>query len=403
MTETPSSQPAFIGVTQDSRGVLHMGEATPDGVAGFTHENHVPPSSVSEADLAASAALTATRARSHAQAHRHSALDDETGLYLDVRAGKVLPGFGIVTYGNFLGAAKYADALNQQIVDERVAHQTTPKLPAKKSSSAESQTGVTQTEFPELDSRVRLQVINEAAGTPATNVEKLDAFYVLGVGGDYKQLHEYLGETRGKAIKDARRKGIHGNKAREEADRAVLSRIQQWGDYIASAQIDELNLRTLKGLVEDEVNPRLPLAEVAGETHPGYGPLVRYIDTKKVRDANIDPGFDPLRTKEIRPGQNFADQHKVIVDRYTAPDLDETDDVKLVRQHIRDVIGSFEIGKLWQPIRKTPDGEYVTLLSEAIGEQAKRQKFWSAALERIVGPRKRDARQILADLGITNS
>lgn len=389
-------QPAFIEVTKDIRGTLHVGNVNPEGVPRIAQEEFIPESLVSEADLAASAAFALTRNHSHAQNHSHSALDEETGLYLDVRAGKVLPGFGIVTYTNFLKAMKHADALNQKIVDERAALQTTPKLPKNKTES-----GVQEQELPEIDSRVRLQIIQEEAGTPATNVEKLDAFYILGVGWDYRLIHEYLGETKGNIIKVAREKGIYGNKAKEQGERAVLSRLQQWGDYLASARMDEMHLNALKQLINDQTNPNLLLPEVAGWNHPGYGVLVRYLDTKKVRGANIDPGFDPLCTKEIRPGKNFADQHKVIVDRYTAPDL-KGEDIDIVRQHIQDGIKGMKIGVLWQPIRKTPDGEHITLLDEAIEEQVKREKFWTKALEKIVGPRKRDVRQILADLGIAN-
>ena len=400
--ESIPEQSAFIPVTQDPRGGLSIGEVTAEGAPGLIRENYIPPSAASEEQLAIDAANRVVRSHSTAQYLKHSALDNETGLYIDVRPGKVLPEFGIVTHNNFLKAMHFADSLNKKIWDERAEIQKTPKLPKRKEGEIIVNADG-KVEAPELDSRVRLLVIEEKAGTPATNVEKLDAFYLLAIDNDYKLLHEHLGETKGKVIKNVRsQEGSSKHSAHEAGERAVLSRIQQFGDYIASAQIDEINLRRLMNEVYTFNNPRLKLTEALGSTHPGYGVLVRYIDTKSMKLSNLDPGFDPLRTKEIRPAQNFPDQHKVIVDRYTAPDL-EGEDVNFVRKHIQHTVEELTLGYLWQPIKKTADGRHISLLEEAIQEQVKRQKFFADALHLIVGPRKRDAQTILAILGLLNS
>lgn len=377
--ETSPDQPAFIDVTYDGfSGQKRITGISEDGYFPVAPEPYIPPTTITEEQLAASAAFAATANRRLAQLGKHSARD-EKGDFTNVKPGKVLPGFGIVTHTNLNDAKSFADKLNEQMRSQNEPH--------------------TDVEIPLLDSRQRLEALQNdprAKFIPSTHTEKVTALSVLDAKSRL-DVYRYFNETRRKQYKEGRKNGMSDEKAKEYAQDAFRSRLHEVGDFLASATTDIIALEDLQSKTNDIVSPRLKLTESIG-WHPGYAPFVRYLDGVAMQSGK-EFSFSPLTPVEDRPAQNFDGQHKIIDDPYTAPSH-KTENVSQVQAHIQEVIAAETIGSLRSAVR-LPEGNFITRLDKAIENQQNRQKFWLHVLESFTGNDARLAQNILKTLGFS--
>lgn len=383
------NQPAFISAKEtlgDFGGLRKVvGEVTLDG--SFPADEVLQPSAPKELtpeEIVFSQRVKETVLKDkhrHDQLGSHSAIGNSpNGTYEGgTRPGMWLPGFGVVTYANRVKAIDFARQLD---VERR-----TTNVDASE-------------EMPLLESRQRLAVLRDdprARFLPSTDTEKTTAFTIL----DAKKrsdVHKYFNETRRKQYKEAETQGMSKTEARLYAQDAFRSRLHEAGDFLVSAMMDKIALEALDRQVNAIVNPSLRLTEAIGVSHPGYAPFVRYLDGIALRDEGEEFAFNPLRPVEDRPAKNFDGQHKVIDDPYTTQHF-ESENVQLAQAHTAAVIDTETIGSLRSAVR-TPEGNFITRLDEAIENQERRQAFWVNVLRSFNGKDAELAQDILKTLGL---
>ncbi len=174
-------------------------------------------------------------------------------------------------------------------------------------------------EYETLNNHEKLEVLLEdpnAAFLPATNREKTTALTLLSYVNDPKG----TSQQRLEIFRHAQRFGFKNAGARQGI-RAVESVMYETGDYAANALQSHNRLLLLQDALGDVLNPNLTLEVALGEHHPGYGPLLRYIELRKLYDAEEEKVLpypvDPMRTVEDRWTREGEGKHKVVHDRYT--------------------------------------------------------------------------------------
>lgn len=150
----------------------------------------------------------------------------------------------------------------------------------------------------------------------------------------------------------------------QKAAQALTSIGFEMGDYFLQARQQAVALNDLARLIDDCPNPKVTLAEEIGADHPGYAPLVRYLDILAVReqDKQLSP-FDPLRVKVDRGPQEFEGKNKTVHDSYNA-----TNPRPIVRERIVEQIHTLRIGDVRNAV------------VDAAHNEAQRTAFWQARL-----------------------
>ncbi len=151
---------------------------------------------------------------------------------------------------------------------------------------------------------------------PATNREKTTALTLL----SYVNSSLGTNQQRLEIFNNAERNGGHGI-------RAIESVMYESGDYVANALQSHQRLQHLQVDVNDTFNPNLTLEVAFGEHHPGYAPLLRYFELRKLFDAEHEKVLpypvDPMKTVEERWKKEGEGKHKIIHDRYTVISQEE--------------------------------------------------------------------------------
>lgn len=272
----------------------------------------------------------------------------------------------------------------------------------------ETHYGIPEAPFGGPTKRERLIMLESdpAAGfLPTTNREEKQARLLLdyrtsstGIIRSNKALNEIFRHQEIDAVQKLedsyREQGLDPDNSKEEiisagkeaGQKALVSVVFEWGDYLAqsSRQSDALNDLRKKVI---GINPNISLTEELGVTHEGITPLIRFIELSAVRDGSLstEPKLDRLRTVEIRHIDDSSKQkHKVVTDIYSGVKTKEFD------ESIIEKARSYKIGELQ------------SIIKEAVLDQEKRRDFWKS---RVIEARqhlacKPIAELVLAELGI---
>jgi hypothetical protein len=223
--------------------------------------------------------------------------------------------------------------------------------------------------MPSVQDRLRALHEDERAGfLPSTHQEKNVVLSWL----DYLDNPKYpLGViTQLGGVMGSQRKLREHNKSINQM-RGILSIVYEVGDYYSNAVHSLEVLRGLEGKIRACPNPAVTLREEIGEAHPGYAPLIRFLDLAQLRETGNVGGLqrDPLRTREDRWADGGSGKHKDVEDQYTAKILKPAFSKRIAKR-----IDTLTVGELRMSI------------SEAIGDQEKRRAFHEQRLIEIASP-----------------
>lgn len=162
-----------------------------------------------------------------------------------------------------------------------------------------------------------------------------------------------------------------------EARRSLISLVYELGDYRENAQAQVAALTDLQTQVDDCLNPHLTLETAVGEQHPGYGPLIGYLDVQELLGKGSLSGphsdFSVLHDSEDRPEadpvaiEEDLGKHKTVEDPYTAKQQAE-----VVKQRIAEKVRMLTIGELRGAV------------AEARANQETRAQFMQQRLEELL-------------------
>ncbi len=218
-------------------------------------------------------------------------------------------------------------------------------------------------QFPaQLDTREKLLALRDdpnAGFLPFTDAEKTVGSELLDYLGDHRQYPAGVGNRLQEIFLRQRRVG-----GGAMANRALISVAFEYGDFALNAQTQLGAMQGMRAeLADDHFNPGVSIAEDFPDGHPGIAPLVRFTDVLALREEGVQHTvFNPLKGVERRTVKANSDdklQHKVIEDRYTAPELDKD---------IAERIDAFS--------EQTRIGLVRPLLDKAIASEAIRLDFW---------------------------
>lgn len=223
----------------------------------------------------------------------------------------------------------------------------------------------------QLGTRERMRAINgdpRAGFLPVTHNEKNMVLAFL----DYQDNPKYQLGIKNQLLEIAnshlRKYGVVGQRYAQEAP---ISITHELADMLRNARTQLAVLRDLEARIQDCPNPRVTLAEEIGDTHPGYAPLVRYLDLKELHDTGFVAGLkrDPLRTyrnESIVEPELKKEKNKVQEDPYTRTDLRPE-----FKRRITTKPKQLTIGSMRRPI------------SDAIASEAKRAYYMEARLREL--------------------
>lgn len=177
---------------------------------------------------------------------------------------------------------------------------------------------------PQLTTQQRLQaIVNDArAGfMPTTNDEKN---MVLG-------FLDYLDNPKYPMGINSQLYEIYYNRANAthlqvEGERAMRSIAYEITDFYKNARQQIQALAQLRLLINDCPNPFVSLAEEVGEEHPGYAPLIRFLDLDELVKTGSVEGVggwrEVLKTHNNRQGHSQQRKRKTVEDPYTRAQLE---------------------------------------------------------------------------------
>jgi hypothetical protein len=166
-----------------------------------------------------------------------------------------------------------------------------------------------------------------------------------------------------------------------EGIRAMRSIAYELVDYASQAQEQLLDLRRLQVAIKDCDNPFVTMLEDIGADHPGYAPLVRFIDLQQKLKTGQDTvlGRDVMRSREDRVDHDPRNKRKTVGDEYTS---------RLVETEFAD--------RITAQVAALKIGEVRSLINQAIADQEKRRAFWVERLDDTVvkNGKRRDFRPV---------
>lgn len=179
-------------------------------------------------------------------------------------------------------------------------------------------------EEPQLTAQERLQaIVNDArAGfMPTTNDEKNMVLSFL----DYLDNPKYPMGINNQLYE------VYYNRANAthlqvEGERAMRSIAYEITDFYKNAHQQIQALAQLRLLINDCPNPFVTLAEEVGDEHPGYAPLVRFLDLEELTKTGSVEGVggwrQVLKTHSNRDGHSQQRKRKTVEDPYTRSELE---------------------------------------------------------------------------------
>ncbi|MBC7581567.1 hypothetical protein H7097_01730 [Aeromicrobium sp.] len=386
--EVSREHPAQIGEVVE-------GGVFPDELSALT-EDKTP---FHEAVHAAVVAEQHTRNRRIGQSGKHSTLDRE-GTYLQIKPGDFLPGFGPVKDSNWQAAKSHA----QKLEAERQASiyaQPTLSRPEKDTRAIVAQTAaalaiergltdgrptpasthqedkanrasIAAADFVEAGTQSKLEGLRDdhrAGFLPTTHREKSQAFELLDymTPGKYERgVSTRLDQIFFRQQREMKKNGMTPRQAQTVAVDSVRSVIREWGDYLANARSSWTKLDSLQTLIDDTPNPNLTLETLLEDEGQGevVTQLIRYQILRQRRDSERPLGFDPLWVRENRT-EPTDDKHKTVEDVFVHKGEEFMD------AYIKRRASEMTVGEVRRTVR------------EAKYDQARRGKFWRAALESL--------------------
>lgn len=172
--------------------------------------------------------------------------------------------------------------------------------------------------------------------------------------------------------------------------RALESITYEIVDFYEAARDQGKALADLQIKIANCPNPNVTLQEEVGDDHPGYAPLIRYLDLQEMIEKASDPDYrasfsvplNPLRTRENRWAKSAAPgRHKIVQDEYTATDVDPFYEDRVVGRVSELTIGELRI-----------------VINKAITDQLLREHFMKSRLEDLELAENRRAQSIIRDI-----